>query len=426
MNIHHVARNRAAALWDISGKQRQKVPAVVVGLGMTGLGVVRSLSPYGIPLVAVDELPRQGSTYTRFCHKIFVDGSRGEDLWDAVLGLGEAWSPARPVLFLTKDIAVLEASERREEICRFFRFHLPEKKEVKILMDKTAFTEYAESNGLPIPKTYTVQSRQDWDRLIDEGHFPCIVKPKYRSRAWVAARLPKVYRADTPDQLTNLVKILGPVEDSFVAQEWVPGPDSEVFFHLAYYDGDGSPVVSFTGHKIRQWPPLIGSTSMAEGAQSAEVDEEAQRLMRMVGFKGLGSVEFKYDRRDGRFKIMEATVGRPNLQSEVATANGVNIVYHAYCNLTGLVPETRRTPTGNVRWIYFDNDLSSAIQYWRLGELDLRSFLRSYRRPRYYADFSWRDPLPFLVAVLRMIRRAFQRMLLPRRSSIRDDGKQLN
>ena len=220
--------------------------------------------------------------------------------------------------------------------------------------------------------------------------------------------------------------MLRSVESEYVIQEWVPGPDSEVYFHLAYYAGDGRELVHFTGRKIRQWPPLIGSTSVAEGAISEEVDNEARRLMQLVGYKGFGSVEFKLDPRDHRFKIMEPTVGRPNLQSEVATINGVNIAYWAYCDLAGEDLHTATPATRNARWVFVKNDLRSALYYWRRGELTLSGFVRSYRPPCYYADFSWKDPLAFLAMVLQVLRNLILRMLRRKgRASLHADN-QLN
>jgi len=408
------------------GADHHRAPAVIVGLGMTGLGVARSLSPYRIPLIAIDHLPRQPSSYTRLCRKILLDRRPGNDLWDVLLRLGESMQPTRPVLILTKDTAVLEASRRREQLAPFFRFHLPGREHVDVLMDKTAFAEYAVAQGLTVPQTFTVRGSEGWEAVAKLCPFPCIIKPKYRSAAWVGAGLPKAYRAESQDQMAHLARTLKGVEDHYVIQEFIPGPDSEVFFQLAYYDGEGQRVAAFTGRKIRQWPPLLGSTTMAEAASSEQVDSEARRLMELVRFKGLGSVEFKRDPRDGRFKITEATVGRPNLQSEVATANGVNIVYRAYCHLTGEEPMPEPPRGRNVRWIFVDNDLSSALHYWRRGELRIGDFLRSYRRPRYCADFSWRDPLPFVMIALRVARKTLLRWFVPRGSTPTHDEKQVN
>jgi predicted ATP-grasp superfamily ATP-dependent carboligase len=399
----------------IASRAVHRAPAVIVGLGMTGLGVVRSLSRHGVPLVAVDTLPRRPSGWTRLCRKVFVD-PRG-DLWDQVLEVGRRCGTPAPVLFLTNDVAVLEASARRERLSSVFRFHLPEPDVVRLLVDKTSFGEYAVNVGLPVPTTISVRGGGDWERVFRECPFPCVVKPKYRSPTWVAAGLPKAFRADSVGDLRRLLTRLRDVEGDYVVQEWIPGPDSAVFFQLAYYDGTGRPRIAFTGRKLRQWPPLVGSTSLAEAACSEEVDVQSRRLFELVRFRGLGSVEFKHDARDGRFKITEPTVGRPNLQSEVATANGVNIAYRAYCDLAGEPPCEVRPPAGNVRWIYLGNDLGAVLHYWRRKELSLLDFLRSYRPPRYWAEFSWRDPLPFLAIIWLVARNALRRLLTGARAT---------
>ena len=42
-------------------------------------------------------------------------------------------------------------------------------------------------------------------------------------------------------------------------------------------------------------------------------------------------MEYKRDARNGQFYMVEPTVGRTGYQEEVATLNGVNIPYAAYC-----------------------------------------------------------------------------------------------
>ena len=399
--------------------ERHCDPVVVVGLGTTGLGVVRSLSHYRIPMTAVTTLPREASTYSRLCRKIFVNSKNRKDMWETVFRVGKEHQPVRPILFLTSDLAVLEASQYRDALSERFRFKLPEQEMVNLLMDKTAFAEFAEKNGLPVPKTIVVRNGRGWIRVLEESLYPCIVKPKYRSVAWEQAGLPKVYRADTRDQLEGLVNLLSSVEGDFVVQEWIPGNDSDVFFYLTYCHEAGYPLVGFTGRKIRQWPPQIGCTSMAEPAASDEVVSVAQRLIKLSRFKGIGSVELKRDSRNGCFKIMEPTVGRPNLQSEVATANGVNIVYRAYCELSGQAPIPLRRPREKTRWIYLDFDLTSGFNYWRKGELTLMAFIRSYRFPRYYADLSWQDPLPFIFIMLRVFRNVIFRLFAMKKFATR-------
>ena len=43
-------------------------------------------------------------------------------------------------------------------------------------------------------------------------------------------------------------------------------------------------------------------------------------------------MEYKRDIRDSRFYMVEPTVGRTDFQEEVATINGANLPYAAYCH----------------------------------------------------------------------------------------------
>jgi D-aspartate ligase len=400
---------RFGAVRPVDGRSDYRVPAIVLGLGPTGLGVVRSLTAHRVPVIAVQASPRPPYSYTRLCRKILID--QWKSLLDLPIGAD------RPVLFLTSDLDVQAASEHRDELSRVLRFHLPAPEELNILMDKTAFAQFAARHGFPVPRTLLVEGGRGWDRVLDEMPFPCIVKPKYRSIAWRQAKLPKGCLARSRDELGAFVSTVNDVEGDYVIQEWIPGPDSNVYFHLAYHDGEGSPVASFTGRKVRQWPPLTGSTSMAEPADSAEVQAQAQRLFDLVGFRGLGSIEFKRDPRDGSFKITEPTVGRPDEQSEVATANGVNIAFRAYCDLAQANPESTETPERIVRWVYIERDIKSSLYYLRRKELTLRELVRSYRGPRYYAEFSWRDPLPALMRLAQILIEGLSRRFSREQSS---------
>jgi predicted ATP-grasp superfamily ATP-dependent carboligase len=123
----------------------------------------------------------------------------------------------------------------------------------------------------------------------------------------------------------------------------------------------------------------------------------------------LGSVEFKRDPRTGEFKIMEPTVGRANLQSETATANGVNLAWIAYADLAGVDKgRVRLRPQGAI-WVNEYTDVQSGMLRMRRGELSFGDWVRSYRRPRHYAWLSWTDPLPAVVMGSRLVAKALKR-----------------
>lgn len=393
-------------------------PAVIVRLGVTGLGVARSLThrrvPAKIPLVAVDSSFSRPSTLTRLCTRHECAELDSPPVIARLVELARTL-PEKPVLFLTDDATVLRVSAEEERLRPYYRFVLPSMDSVRVLADKTAFSDYARSHGFQIPRTFVIRSEEDLPDASGSMAFPSILKPAWRSTLWESLRYPKAFILTRPEELGELYRTFGPIHPTYVMQEWIPGPDSEIYYCLVYFDADSRCLASFTGRKIRQWPCGAGNTSITEPFPCPEIERETVRLFEAVGFRGLGSVEFKRDPRDGVFKIMEPTVGRPNLQSEIATANGVNLAWLAYANLSGIDPgPPLARPSRPVRWVHEVTDVRSALQLVSEGKLSLREVARTYRGPKHYALFSWRDPLPFLETGRRsgmnMARRALRRL----------------
>ena len=133
-----------------------------------------------------------------------------------------------------------------------------------------------------------------------------------------------------------------------IVQEWIEGEDSDIYFCLVYMGEGGELVSSFSGGRLSSWPPRIGGTASCETAAS-EHGEKLEHLtlafFRAVGFSGMGSMEYKRDRRDGTVQMVEPTVARTDFQEEVATLNGTNIPLAAYLHETGGKPyQSHPTP----------------------------------------------------------------------------------
>lgn len=375
--------------------------AVIVRLGVTGLGVARSLShwriPGKIPLIAVDSKFSQPSAWTRLCELEICEDLDAAPVISHLVELAKRF-PEKPVLFLTDDASVLRVAAEEERLRPHYRFVLPPLDSVRVLADKTAFADYARRHGFQVPRTAVIRGEEDLVRASDGMTYPSILKPAWRPPLWESQRNPKAFILTRPEELQDLYRTYSPIHPTFVLQEWIPGPDSEIYYCLVYFDAYSRCLASFTGRKLRQWPRGAGNTSITEPFPCPEIERETVRLFEAVRFRGLGSVEFKRDPRDGTFRIMEPTVGRPNLQSEVATANGVNLAWVAYADLAGIDPGPFAPPSKPVRWVHEFTDLRSGFQSLLEGSLSLREWARTYRGPTHHALFSWRDPLPFLVA----------------------------
>ena len=90
-----------------------------------------------------------------------------------------------------------------------------------------------------------------------------------------------------------------------MVQELIPGGDDELYTVGSYIDAAGTVLGLFSGRKLRQSPPGIGTCRVGEAVWVQEAVDAALRLLRAFNFQGVSQVEFKRDPRDGRFKLME-------------------------------------------------------------------------------------------------------------------------
>ncbi|MFC2061051.1 hypothetical protein ACFLUV_00905 [Elusimicrobiota bacterium] len=310
--------------------------AVIVGLYPCGLGLLRSLAKKGIEIIAIcdNDIPDR---YSRYCKIVRCSDSTDEEALKKVLleiGKNEEFQPA---LFMTGDDNVRIVSENREMLSEYYLLSLPDKNTVMTLLEKSLFAQYSKTRDLKIPGTIIVNNTDSLDKIIDKVTFPCILKPALRTMEWNKnSGDNKAYRINSRDELLTVVKSVNAYyKGEYIIQEWIAGDDSNVYFCLMYYNRSGELKLSFTGRKLIQWLPETGSTCIAEGIDCSYVREESRKLFDGLGYRGIGSIEYKLDKNTGEFKITEPTVARVNLQSSIALLKGINIPFAYYCELTG-------------------------------------------------------------------------------------------
>jgi D-aspartate ligase len=139
---------------------------------------------------------------------------------------------------------------------------------------------------------------------------------------------------------------------SIVAQEWIEGPESNIYFTLFYRGEEGRVAGIFTGRKILCSPRDVGSTAVCTAAPEAREALESMTLAfaDCAGFEGMGSMEYKWDDRHEKFVMVEPTVGRTDWQEEIATLCGMNIPLAAYRYELGLPFAPDSTRVAPVAW----------------------------------------------------------------------------
>lgn len=382
-------------------------PAVVVGAGINGLGVARSLARERVPVWLLDTDARRPEMRTSAANPVTVRSLQSETLIEELVHLAATrFAGVRPVLFLTQEGSVKTVSHHRDRLAALYRFSLPSVEIVDTLLHKQGFQRLAEQLGSPIPPLVHIRTLADLPAL-EKLRYPVVVKPGERNTDY-GNRFKKAYRVENVAEGIELIRRILPVMADIVVQEWIEGPDSCIYFCLQYLDGQGQVAASFTGCKIRSWPPQVGGTASCVAAPEfhEELSAMTAKFLRASGVVGMAGMEYKRDVRSHEFRMVEPTVGRTDYQEEVATLNGTNLPYAAWCSELGRPVPTPAMSERPVVWRVQTEDMQSATAQGQ-------PLKQGYPRDGRVADALWRwnDPLPGLVQRLQRMRHALHNRL---------------
>jgi D-aspartate ligase len=376
-------------------------PAVILGFELNGLGVARALSRHGVKCIGLGGPLPHPAWKTNTCKVVSCAEWSRHAVLQKLVEIARAHARKLPLL-ITQDISLRWVSDARDELAELYEFALPEKPVVDTLLDKAAFARVSTREGWPIPRTWNIRSKADLLSVLEGVPFPCILKPETYTDFFGQRSPRKAFKLATADELVHTYEMAAQWTNGFVLQEWIQGGDDRIAFCLTYFARDGSPQAVFAGRKLRQFPPECGNTALCEPAPPSwrePLCSLTEQIWRSVGFRGLGSIEYKMRLESDQPVIMEPTVGRTNYQNELAVLNGVNIPLIAYCDLVGLPRPTVATSSRSYKLLDGPRELLSARYYWQNGMLTRRQWVRDRRGRGRYMTLRADDPGPFVASL---------------------------
>jgi predicted ATP-grasp superfamily ATP-dependent carboligase len=296
-------------------------------------------------------------------------------------------------LCATSDRFALLVARHQQLLARRFCFVSPSAAVLEAIIDKARLYEIARQNDIPHPAFHVVADRSDIDAAVAIVRTPCYVKPALGYR-WRQFGHRKLERAETENDLRRCLE--GFLAEGLVAipQEIIPGSDGDVYSVFAYIDRSGQCVGWRTKRKLRQWPLDAGNGSCQEICEQPKVAELGLRLLAITGHLGPATVEFRRDRRNGRFVLMEINA-RTSACQELITRSGLDAPLIAYHDARGK-SQPAQGPVVPMRWVHFGSDFRAFRALRRTGRITTWHWLKSVARCRCFAYFAFDDPVPVL------------------------------
>jgi D-aspartate ligase len=380
-------------------------PAIVLDLGVNGLGVIRSLGRKGVRVTGVVYVEQGVARYSRYCEVADLPNIEvGEaEFLSSLLALCKGM-PAPPVLFPTSDESTELLSKHEEALASNALFVLPARQTLLDILNKNRTARIANECGIRIPATHIASSLADLCELAPWMRYPILYKPRNHYNVHLPGRA-KNFVFDRPTDLTSFFGVHPHLASQGIFQEIIRGGDGHILVCTAYFDRNSEPLAVYTGRKIRQLQPDYGVTSYGISEDLPGIAETTICFLRKIGYRGLAAVEYVEDRDTGQVYFIEIN-GRSYYHNALFLSCGVNLPWIAYLDAVRhpmLAREVKPRQEYGRRWLDFARDARSFRQKHKAGQLGWGPWIRSLCRARSFAVFALDDPRPFLHGMTKLI-----------------------
>lgn len=387
---------------------KSETPVAIVYLSCypAGFGVAKALADKGVKVITLDNNLNSVARYSRkFLSLYRPEIKNSEDLMRFLKDFAKDFK-VKPVLCHAGDEDILTLAGNREELEKFIHLAIGRKSSID-LIDKTRQYTILMDKGIPLPETIIASNRDDVFKRLNLIRYPCILKPAISTALRMKTGRKSLFCANQHELIKSAHFIQG-LYDNFIIQEYIPGGNDRLYTFGSYISKSRTYRITFTGKKIRQFPPDFGTCRCGVSVHSDDIEQIGMEVLDALNYDGMSQVEFKHDPRDGRLKVMEVN-GRAWLWVSLAVACGVNIPFAAYCDAVGKEIPRFKQKREDVVWINLFEDLLNSIHGYRASgypdySISFREWFRSIRGKKTHAFFSWDDPVPAVIRTCRFLK----------------------
>jgi len=390
--------------------------AVVLGMFETGLAVGRSLGRNGIKVLGLDSSKKVGF-YSRYIDAMICPHPlECEQEFIAFLLRVAAREKKRPALFITCDDFLLAVSRNRKDLEQHYLMNLPSSQIIESIADKFRQYTLALNAGIPVPETFFFENMDQVLEILDRIPLPAFIKgaevTSWRKKMGVAS---KGFVVTTREELKRTFEMVFRRGASGLVQELIPGPDTNHYKSSCYLSRKGEILLAFGLQKIRQQPVGFGFGCLVQSIDYPQMLTLGKNLFTRIGYRGVGSAEFKLDLRDNKLKLIELNP-RYWQQNALAEQCGMNFPLMDYRELTNCEPKAILGYRHGIKWVNIYSDIESFREYRQRGQLSFSQWLVSLKGETLLSDLAGDDILPglreiFLENILRRSGRYAMKLL---------------
>jgi len=379
----------------LSEKNLDKTCALVLGGHVNGYSIVKELYEQEIKNIALFD---PGKSLSRFSNKVMyraVIDNTPETLFRELKKLHQKYEYI--VIYPTDDLQVENLHALYDEVSDFC--YLPFNPDTVIQSsDKFVQYETCERIGVPYPKTVNAKAAEDLDS-IESLVFPLLIKPSTRKDLTV-----DVFRTlylETLEKYQESKTLLAELINKgieFVISEYIPGDDTNIYAYTCFRNENSEILNEWTGKKLTQYPDNYGVFCSASNEAPEIVLTQGRAIVAALEAYGIVEPEFKYDYRDGKFKLMETNL-RSMMWHRTGSISGVKLHETQFKYATGTaVNHYQQDKSKSIHFVLMLHEIPNLFarkSYWKHFKHNVWS-----GEKRVWAIFDWRDIKPFLYSLV--------------------------
>lgn len=379
---------------------------VIIGGHIQGLGLARMLGCMDIPIIIMDTTQFNIARFSRYCKKFI---RIPEDIFESEIkfcsflkGKNNQYKLKDWLIFPSDDRTVAFLSQNKNELSNYYKIWTPAWNIVESCYNKKLTYIHAKKLKIPIPQSYFPKDLLEVKDLMNTIQYPVILKPAIMHSFYSKTGRKVIvvhHRGELEKQYQNMAKIIPASE--IIIQEIIPGSSKNLYSCGSFFK-DGSIIASIIGQRSRQIPMDFGKAStFVELTEIAELRFLSQKLLEELKYYGLSEVEFKYDSRDGKFKLLEINPRTWKWHS-ISLLNGLNFPYLLFCEVYGKDYEDhiKQLTNGKGKWIDIYTDIYvSMIEIFR-GKMTFKQYIHSLSGKKIFSSLCIEDPFPFIAETL--------------------------
>lgn len=372
-----------------------KINVIFLGAGPTALAGIREVGEYNLNVYVIGVNKYETSLFSKYTKSLgYADPLiNSTKLKDILLTFAKEYKTGyKNILIPTGDDYIEFLSNNKTVLKDNFNFSLLENDLSKELLSKELFYELCVKYNLPAPKTWNSVSNISLEDWAENALYPCFIKPVYYHK-WA-----KVYGLKKGFEVSNKVSLLEVFKETsknvkeLVIQEIIEGDDDNLVIFSAHFDKNSKVSQCFTGRKLRQYPVGFGTTTCARSEDIEIIKEYSIKFLKAINYRGVCDVEYKYDKRDNTYKIIEINprIGRwyrlvtksgkrPLLSSILELANNEN-----YNTLED------KPQKSDIYWFFPIRDIPSII-----ASNKIIAFSSYLKRNKVWCIYDYNDIKPF-------------------------------